>query len=78
MYIHDVLTERVTRPVKELKGFRRIMLAAGESRIVEFSISANELDFLNEKMERVVEPGMFEVMVGSSSVDVQTVLLEVK
>jgi len=78
MYIHDVLTERVTRPVKELKGFRRITLAAGESRTVEFSISANELDFLDEKMERVVEPGMFEVMVGSSSVDVQTVLLEVK
>jgi hypothetical protein len=45
---------------------------------VEFSISAKELDFLNESMERVIEPGMFEVMVGSSSVEVQTVLLEVK
>jgi len=78
LYIHDVLTERVTRPVKELKGFRRITLQPGESRTVEFSLSANELAFLNERMERVVEPGMFEVMVGGSSVDVQTVLLEVK
>jgi beta-glucosidase len=78
MYIHDVLTERVTRPVKELKGFRRITLEPGESRTVEFSISANEMAFLNEKMERVVEPGVFEVMVGGSSADVQTVLLEVK
>ncbi len=78
LYIHDVLTERVTRPVKELKGFRRITLQPGESRTVEFSLSANELAFLNERMERVVEPGMFEVMVGGSSVDVQTVLVEVK
>lgn len=78
LYIHDVLTERVTRPVKELKGFRQITLQPGESRTVEFSLSANELAFLNERMERVVEPGMFEVMVGGSSVDVQTVLVEVK
>ena len=78
MYIHDVLTERVTRPVKELKAFRRITLQPGESRTVEFSISANELAFLNEKMERVVEPGMFEVMMGGSSTDLQTVRLEVE
>jgi beta-glucosidase len=68
----------VTRPVKELKGFRRIKLQPGESRKVEFSLSANELAFLNEKMEWMVEPGIFEIMVGGSSVDVQTVLLEVK
>jgi beta-glucosidase len=77
MYIHDVLTERVTRPVKELKGFRRIPLMPGESRTVEFIITAHELDFLNEKMECVVEAGMFDVMVGGSSADVQTVMLEV-
>ena len=78
LYVHDVLTERVTRPVKELKAFRRITLQPGESRTVEFSISANELAFLNEKMERVVEPGMFEVMMGGSSTDLQTVRLEVE
>jgi beta-glucosidase len=57
MYIQDVLTERVTRPVKGLKGFRRIKLQPGESPTVEFSLSADELSFLNEKMERVVELG---------------------
>ena len=78
LYIHDVLTERVTRPVKELKGFQRITLQPGESRTVEFTITANELAFLNEQMERVVEPGMFELMVGGSSAEVQTVMLEVE
>jgi beta-glucosidase len=78
LYIHDVVTERVTRPVKELKGFQRIPLQPGERRRVEFSITANELSFLNEKMERVVEPGMFEVMVGTSSAEVQVVMLEVE
>jgi beta-glucosidase len=77
LYIHDLLTERVTRPVKELKGFRRITLAPGERRVVEFLLTANELAFLNEKMERVVEPGMFEIMVGASSADGATVMLEV-
>ena len=44
---------------------------------MEFSLSGNELAFLNERMEWVVEPGMFEVMVGGSSVDVQMVMLDV-
>jgi len=78
LYIHDVLTERVTRPVKELKGFQRITLQPGERRTVEFGITANELAFLNEKMQRVVEPGMFEIMLGPSSADVQMVMLEVQ
>ena len=77
LYIHDVLTEWVTRPGKELKGFQRITLQPGENRTVEFSISANELAFLNEKMKWVVEPGIFEIMVGSSSSDGATVMLEV-
>jgi beta-glucosidase len=77
LYIHDVLTKRVTRPVKELKGFQRITLQPGENRTLEFSINANVLAFLNERMEWVVEPGKFEIMVGTSSADVQTVVLEV-
>ena len=77
LYIHDVLTERVTRPVKELKGFQRITLEPGESRTVEFTLNANELAFLNEQMERLVEPGLFEIMLGGSSADLQTVMLEV-
>jgi beta-glucosidase len=77
VYIHDVVTEQVTRPVKELKGFRRITLQPGEMRKVEFTLGPGQLSFLNEKMEKVVEPGMFEIMVGTSSINVDTVLLEV-
>ena len=77
LYIHDVLTERVTRPVKELKGFQRITLQPGERRTVAFSLCADDLAFLNESMQRVVEPGAFEIMLGGSSVDVQTIMLEV-
>ncbi len=77
LYIHDVLTEHVTRPVKELKGFRRIGLQPGEQQVVEFNVGPEQLSFYNEAMQRVVEPGIFEIMVGASSVDVQTVQLEV-
>jgi beta-glucosidase len=77
LYLHDVLTECVTRPVKELKAFRRITLQPGERQVVEFSIGPGQLSFYNESMQRVVEPGMFELMVGTSSVVVQTVQLEV-
>jgi beta-glucosidase len=77
LYIHDLVSEMVTRPVKELKGFRRITLQPGETRTVEFTVGPEQLSFLNENMERVVEPGMFEIMVGTNSVELQTVQLEV-
>ena len=77
LYIHDVATNLVTRPVKELKAFHRLTLQPGESQLVEFQIGTEQLSFLNEKMQRVVEPGLFELMVGASSVDVQTIRLEV-
>jgi beta-glucosidase len=78
LYIHDVLTSRVTRPVMELKGFQRITLEPGENRKLEFVLTPNELSYLDEKMERVVEPGTFELMVGGSSAEVQVVNLEVE
>jgi beta-glucosidase len=77
LYIHDVVSEIVTRPVKELKGFRRITLQPGEKRTIEFGIGFDQLSFLNETMQRVVEPGKFEIMLGGSSVNVQTVQLDV-
>jgi Fibronectin type III-like domain len=64
--------------VKELKGFRRITLQPGVTQTVEFLVGFDQLSFLNEKMEKVVEPGEFELMVGGSSADVQAVKLEVK
>ena len=76
LYIHDVVSS-VTRPVQELKGFRRIHLAPGESRRVEFSLGFDALSFYDVKMKRVVEPGRFEVMVGGSSDNVKKVNLDV-
>jgi beta-glucosidase len=60
----------VTRPVRELKGFRRIMLAPGESRHVEFSLPGGDLLMYDAAMRRVVEPGTFTVYVGTNSRDV--------
>jgi beta-glucosidase len=76
LYIHDVVSS-VTRPVQELKGFRRIHLAPGESKQVAFPLGFDELSFYDVKMKRVVEPGRFEVMVGGSSDNVKKVNLDV-
>jgi len=77
LYIHDLVSS-VTRPIKELKDFRRISLAPGESKKVEFVITPDKLSFLDLHLKRVVEPGWFDIMVGPSSVKYQTVKLEVK
>jgi beta-glucosidase len=66
MYIRDEIGS-VSRPVKELKGFTRIHLRPGETKNVQFSITPDKLSFLNEDMNRVVEPGTFGIMVGPSS-----------
>jgi beta-glucosidase len=70
LYINDVLAS-VTRPVKELKAFERIHLEAGERKTVTFRLPADCLAFYNKKMERKVEPGVFKVMIGSSSADIR-------
>ncbi|MCS7222076.1 MAG: glycoside hydrolase family 3 N-terminal domain-containing protein [Anaerolineae bacterium] len=70
LYTHDVLAS-VTRPVKELKGFKRIALEPGEKKTVTFTLSASQLGFYNREMEFVVEPGAIEVMIGSSSEDIR-------
>ena len=76
LYIHDVVSS-VTRPISELKGFRRIHLKPGESKKVELAIGPGELAFYDEGMKRIVEPGRFEVMVGGSSADLKKVDLDV-
>lgn len=76
VYIRDLVSS-VTRPVKELKGFRRISLAPGQTKTVEFMLTPDALAFLDENMKRVVEPGQFDVMVGTSSTNLKTVRLEV-
>jgi beta-glucosidase len=76
LYIHDLVSS-VTRPVQELRGFRRVHLEPGESRRIEMTLGPEELSLLDEQMHRVVEPGAFDVMVGGSSASVKTVRLEV-
>ena len=76
LYIRDEVSS-VTRPVKELKGFKRVHLNPGESRTVHFKLTPAELSFLNEEMQWVVEPGTFKVMVGPSSTSYQTAHLNV-
>ncbi len=70
LYIRD-LVGSVTRPVKELKGFEKIFLKAGESRKVSFRITPELLKFYNYNIEFVCEPGDFEVMIGGNSRDVK-------
>ena len=76
LYIRDLVSS-VTRPVMELKDFKRVSLAPGESKTVEFTITPDKLSFLNLNLENVVEPGWFDIMVGTSSVKYQTAKLEV-
>jgi len=70
LYINDTQSE-VTRPVKELKGFKRITLKSGEKKTVTFILSIAQLSFYNKDMKYVVEPGIIKVMVGSSSEDIR-------
>jgi beta-glucosidase len=79
MYIRDRVSS-VTRPVKELKGFGRIRLEPGQTETVVFEIMPEHLAFYDINMRYTVEPGEFEIMVGSSSrdQDLQKVVLRVK
>ena len=70
LYLRDELAS-VSRPIKELKGFQRIFLKAGEERQVVFELGPEELSMLDKGMNRVVEPGDFRVMLGASSKDIR-------
>lgn len=76
LYVHQKVAS-VTRPVMLLKGFQRITLKPGEKKGVEFTITPDSLSMLNVDMHKVVEPGTFELMVGPSSAETKTVLLNV-
>lgn len=66
LYIRD-LTGSITRPVKELKGFQKTVLKAGEKKELVFTINANELAFYKTWSEKVLEPGAFNVWIGGDS-----------
>lgn len=78
LYIRDRVSS-VTRPVKELKGFARVSLGPGETTTVALDVTPESLAFYDVNMDYVVEPGAFDVMVGTSSrdEDLQTVTLHV-
>ena len=76
LYVRDKVSS-VTRPVKELKAFRRITLQPGEARTVKLTLDHRAFEFWNRAMKRVVEPGEFDIMAGPNSVDLKSVTLTV-
>lgn len=68
LYTRDLIGS-ITRPVKELKGFQKIMLKAGETKTVSFTLSAEDLKFYNSEFKFVAEPGDFKVFIGGNSRD---------
>jgi beta-glucosidase len=68
LYIRDMVSS-VTHPVQELKDFTRIHLNKGESKTIEFTITAEKLQYWGPDMKRMVEPGEFEVQIGKNSTD---------
>jgi len=76
LYVHDVVSS-VTRPTKELRGFERVTLNPGEKKTVRFTLGPDALSLIDRQMKRVVEPGRFEVMVGTNPTELTTVTLDV-
>lgn len=70
LYIRDVVGT-ISRPVKELKGFKRIHLNAGESQTISFTITPDLLRFYDYQLDYVIEPGDFDIMIGPNSRDVK-------
>ena len=76
LYIRDKVSS-VTRPVLELRGFERVTLRPGERRTVNFELGPEAFRFWNAAMERVVEPGEFDISVGNSSASLRTATLAI-
>lgn len=69
LYYH-YLDAWVTRPIKQLAGFKRVNLEPGEEKTIKFTLDTAQLGFYNEEMEFVVEPGAMSIMIGTSSADI--------
>jgi beta-glucosidase len=76
LYIHQRVSS-VTRPVLALKGFQRAHLQPGQRTTVEFTLTPGDLAIYNDQMQRVVEPGAIDILVGSSSANTQSIQLQV-
>ncbi|MDP4272932.1 MAG: glycoside hydrolase family 3 C-terminal domain-containing protein [Bacteroidota bacterium] len=75
LYVHDLISNRV-RPAKELRGFKRVAIKAGETQNLSFEIGKEQLEYWNGGW--VVEPGDYQLMVGTNSVNLQSVSLKVE
>jgi len=70
LYVHDIVSSVVV-PVKQLKGFDKVLLKAGETKTVRFTLPISELSLINQNMKKVVEPGDFELQIGAASNDIK-------
>lgn len=70
LYIRDLVSQPL-RPIKELKDFKKVLMQAGEVRRLTFYIKRDELAFYNDKLERITQPGEFQIMIGSASNDIR-------
>jgi len=76
LYIRDQVSS-VTRPLKELRGFERVSLKPGDSKTVIFTLGPDELSLIDRQMHRIVEPGRFDIMVGTTATPILTTTLDV-
>jgi beta-glucosidase len=70
LYLRDLVSS-VTTPAMSLRGFQRVSLKPGEKKVVQLMLNADDLSLWNRQMKRVVEPGEFRIMLGSSSKDIR-------
>jgi beta-glucosidase len=77
LYVRD-LVGSLTRPVKELKGFKKIKLKKGESQVVSFTLTTNDLAFYHTDLKHYAEAGDFDIMIGGNSEDVKTIRVSLK
>ena len=66
LYVHD-RSASITRPIRELKAFRKVRLAPGQSETVSFRIRRSDLLFVGQQLQPTVEPGMFDVWIAPSA-----------
>jgi len=77
LYIRDRVAS-ITRPVKELRGFRQMELSPGEEKEILFHLTAKDLGFINRNLQFVTEPGEFEIMTGLNSKEVKKIVIHLK
>ncbi len=76
VYVHQLVSS-VTRPIKELKAFKRVTLQAGQTKVVQLTLTPASFQMWNDKMKRVVEPGDFEIMAGADSAHLKSATLTI-